>query len=466
MRFKILIGVPLLLAVLAAVLSLVNLGSLPLEDYDEAGYGLIFRSSFERNDFISLQYLGSPWFDKPPLLFLLMALSVKFFGFNEFALRLPSALLGIGTVILLYFLILRISQKNIWLAFFSGLFLILSPLFIATTRNLRTDVQVTFGIILALYFLILGYTKPRFLLGFWPGVAIAFMFKSVIGLLAIPVALIWSAVYKQWDWLKSKYFWLGSLIAAAIAAPWHIYMTVKFGGKFWQDYLGYHVFQRATENILASKITVGYYLWTLWHYSQPIILLAILSAAIIIWQKTQRDGKTELRLPIAAGLSALFLFAFFAFPKTKLITYFTPMYPMAALVFAFTLEFLIKRWQTIGRVLSILILSVSAYATVKEVFIKRSIFVTKYAVDERIIGQYLKEHHKGEEINIFDWEHHHTIRYYSEKSVKPLQFNTGRIPKPPFWLILPTVDLEENQFLKSMAMPYSGKNLTLIYFEE
>ncbi|MEK7609123.1 MAG: glycosyltransferase family 39 protein, partial [Patescibacteria group bacterium] len=211
----------ILLLVLASLFYLINLGERPLEDYDEATYASVLRNSFERGDFLSFEYFGNNWFEKPPLYFWLAAASAKVFGFNEFALRFPSALLGIVSALLAYLIVLTLTQDRP-AGLFAGLILTLIPFFTAATRNTRMDAPVTACILAALYFYLVGAGKSKYLAGMGISIGFGILLKSIIGLLAVPIILIWSAATRQWRWLKNKFFWLGNLLGILIAAPWHI----------------------------------------------------------------------------------------------------------------------------------------------------------------------------------------------------------------------------------------------------
>jgi len=69
-----------------------HLGNLPLFDPDEGVYCEVTREMLANNDFTSIMVNGLPFFHKPPLFYWAQAVSVKFFGLTEFALRLPSAI--------------------------------------------------------------------------------------------------------------------------------------------------------------------------------------------------------------------------------------------------------------------------------------------------------------------------------------------------------------------------------------
>ncbi len=422
----------IILLAIASIFYLINLGQRPLEDYDEATYASVLRSSFERGDFLSFEYFGHNWFEKPPLYFWLAAASVKIFGFNEFVLRFPSAISGILSALIVYLILYHLTDDRL-AACFGGTALILTPFFTAATRNMRLDTPVTACILAALYFYLIGFKKEKYLLGISLSIGLGILFKSIIGLLAVPIILIWSAVTKNWRWLKNKFFWLGNLLGVLIAAPWHVYESVKFGRVFWQDYLGYHVFSRFNENILGSKITVGYYLHSLWKLAQPIIPLAIicLIVALVFSRKQYRNKLNDLPQHLIASLiTALFIFALFSFSQTQLITYYTPLYPFVALAGGlayFGIKKLTHRRHGLIHLMATIIIAVFGYSGLSEFFYPQ-IYVTRAAPDEKAIGLYLAEYSKDEEINIFNWNHHNTIRYYSHRLTDSLQFNTGRAP--------------------------------------
>src|SRR5690242_12398454 len=73
-----------------------------LASWDEAWYGSIAREIVRTGDFIKMMWNGQPYFDHPPMGFWLMSISYKIFGINEFSTRFPSAVLGLGAVVLIY----------------------------------------------------------------------------------------------------------------------------------------------------------------------------------------------------------------------------------------------------------------------------------------------------------------------------------------------------------------------------
>ena len=80
----------LLAIVIAAVMFVFPLFvPFPLLDPDEGLHASIAQEMVERGDWITPRFLGQPFFDKPILYFWIQAVSLRLFGSNEAAVRLP-----------------------------------------------------------------------------------------------------------------------------------------------------------------------------------------------------------------------------------------------------------------------------------------------------------------------------------------------------------------------------------------
>ena len=75
---------------------------LPLLDWDEANFGEIAREMVITGNYLEPQVAFEPFYEKPPLFFWLQSISMHFFGINEFSARLPVALFGALTLLLIY----------------------------------------------------------------------------------------------------------------------------------------------------------------------------------------------------------------------------------------------------------------------------------------------------------------------------------------------------------------------------
>ena len=165
----------LLLATLicAAFLRFYQLGQNPPSlTWDEAAWGynaysigIDGRDEFGR--FLPLDYLESFGDFKPPAYAYLDVIPVKIFGLNEFAVRFPSAFLGVLTVLLTYFLTKRIfwqsERKNLY-GLTSAFILAISPWHIMLSRAAFEANVATFFIVLGVLLFLWAVQKNMWIL--------------------------------------------------------------------------------------------------------------------------------------------------------------------------------------------------------------------------------------------------------------------------------------------------------------
>ncbi|WP_333460317.1 glycosyltransferase family 39 protein [Microcoleus sp. F10-B2] len=84
------------LCAIASVAFLWNLGNIGLVDETEPLFAEAARQMTVTGDWITPYFNGETRFDKPPLIYWLMAVAYRTLGVNEWAVRLPSALCAIG----------------------------------------------------------------------------------------------------------------------------------------------------------------------------------------------------------------------------------------------------------------------------------------------------------------------------------------------------------------------------------
>jgi len=87
---------------------------------------------------------------------------VKFLGLNELAVRLPSAIFGILTVVIVYLLVLRLFGFQL-LALLSAFFAAISPYLIFFSRGAWQANLATFFITLGFYFFVVGLENSKYL---------------------------------------------------------------------------------------------------------------------------------------------------------------------------------------------------------------------------------------------------------------------------------------------------------------
>lgn len=163
-RQKILI---ILVLILALVLRVFEIDKFPAGfNADEAAigynaYSIIKTAKDEYGEFLPLAFKSFGDY-KPGLYFYFVIPAVAIFGLNEFAVRLPSALLGTGLVLVVFFLAGQFF-KDRKISFFAAFFLAINPWAINFSRGGWETNAATFFIALGVLFLIKGLGKINYL---------------------------------------------------------------------------------------------------------------------------------------------------------------------------------------------------------------------------------------------------------------------------------------------------------------
>lgn len=127
----------ILIMVLSAILNFANIS---IEGTSNGYYAATVKSmtiSFKNFFFASFDPSGFITVDKPPLGFMIQAISAKIFGFSGWSILLPEALAGVISVYLVYYLVKRSFGRGAGLI--SAICLAVTPVFVATSRNNTID---------------------------------------------------------------------------------------------------------------------------------------------------------------------------------------------------------------------------------------------------------------------------------------------------------------------------------------
>ena len=115
-----------------------QINSIPSSLYwDEASigynaYSVLTTGKDEWGDLFPLHFRAFGEF-KLPVYIYSVVLSESIFGLNEFSVRLPAVIYSFGTILLIYFLTLRICKSK-FIAILSAFFMAISPWFFPTKR--------------------------------------------------------------------------------------------------------------------------------------------------------------------------------------------------------------------------------------------------------------------------------------------------------------------------------------------
>ncbi len=142
------------IGLVTGVVFFVQLGTPALWDEDEPLYASIALDMYQRGDLIVPRYNGQLFAEKPPLAYWLMMLGYTLWGVNEWAVRAPSALFGVGTGWVVYFLGRRLFNPAV--GFWAALATTTSIIFTVSARAATTDSVLVFFTTLGIYSFVAG----------------------------------------------------------------------------------------------------------------------------------------------------------------------------------------------------------------------------------------------------------------------------------------------------------------------
>ena len=330
----------LALVVLAGLLLFLDLGGLGLTDRDEGSNAEAAREMLETGNWVSPTLNYEPRFAKPAFVYWITSGSYLLFGVNEFAARLPSALFGIGLILLQYRFLTRVVGAT--LALLGSLILLLNMEVIAIHRMVLTDPALAFFTTLSGYCFWLGMEQDGknrwYLWGFYTAMACAMLAKGPVGIL-IPLlsVLAYVTITQQWKRFgKIGFPVLGPLLVLLISAPWYVAMIAIHGneyltaaqanttGRFGNPMEGHG----GTLIFYIPVLFLGFFPWS-------GFLPVSLHQALKNW-KQYRSGERvpthEEGLALFAALWVISLFIFFSLSATRLPHYILPLFPPAAIL--------------------------------------------------------------------------------------------------------------------------------------
>ena len=101
------------LCLLAWLAFFCNLGNIGLIDETEPLFAEAARQMVETGDWITPYFNGETRFDKPPLIYWLMAIAYHIFGINEWSVRLPSAISGTSLVCFGFYVLYKYGNYHL-----------------------------------------------------------------------------------------------------------------------------------------------------------------------------------------------------------------------------------------------------------------------------------------------------------------------------------------------------------------
>lgn len=461
----------------AVILIFNDLSTPGLVSFDDCYYAQKGWEMLNGTDRITPHYDGREDFINPPLFFWMIAASFALFGKTAFAVKLFTALCGLGTIIVVYETgrIIRDRALGWWSAFF----LSTSYIFLKSSRRAMMDVPFLFFAALALFFFVkasslifklhpdtaesgLRKTTAKkakntidssinrriwtylILFGFFTGLAA--LIKTVIAVFVIGIPFVFAHIYRK-KYLKHILPMICSVLAAAVTAGWwFVYELVKYGNKFLDGFYNkmlsnhIHGVEKMESGILGYFYEFGRHFW-LW---LPLTLWAFY---IIVRKKTWKKDKFLQLMLMEALLPVLVL----SFTGNKTIRYvmftFAPLVILTAIVF--TTEFTREKLHKFGVIAVLFLTILSTYLVARPVDLKKinnadyiQLAESIKSGDVPVHGEYFY-HYKGE-----FWINSNPLFYYCGIRLKGIIQNSEELDNllssgEPFYLLVKKEDRGE-----------------------
>lgn len=337
-----------------------NLGSTGLVDETEPMFAEAARQMTVTGDWITPFFDGKTRFDKPILIYWLMAIAYKILGVNSWAVRFPSAISAMGLVSLGFYTLRSFGvsaparfpsqpssgnlARRCWLcAGLGSALMALHPQTIVWARTGVSDMLLTACMGGALLSFFLGYAQPTkpivqrcWYLAFYVLVALAILAKGPVGIV-LPGLIISGFLLYTGNvnpvWQEMRPLW-GALLMLLITVPWYALVIQANGWAYIDSFFGHHNFARFTTVLEHNSKPWYFYLLVVllgfapWSVYLPVALARLKFWRRNMWRSTQRSDHL--------GLFALFWFlgvlGFFTVARTKLPSYVLPLMPAAAIL--------------------------------------------------------------------------------------------------------------------------------------
>ena len=220
---------------------------LDVMEVDAAQYAEMSWEMFTTKSYLQIFCLGTPYLDKPPLLFWLNSLSFSDFGISNFSYKFPSFLFAVLGVYSTYRFTKIFYTENI--ARYATVMLATSQAMFLITNDVRTDTLLMGAVIFSIWqwteFFQTSKTK-NLLLGS-AGVALALLAKGPIGLMVVGAAILPHLILKKEGKKISDWrILVGVVVIGIFLLPMCIGLYQQWGMKGLKFYFWTQSFGRIT----------------------------------------------------------------------------------------------------------------------------------------------------------------------------------------------------------------------------
>jgi len=336
------------LLITSFALPLIRLGKPELGSPHEARVVATGTNMAESGDWIVPYFNGALRLQKPPLPYWTIAILVKIFGpLDEFFFRLPSALMGVGGIILT--LMIGRVMFGWHIGLLAALFQALTTKYIIESRLARVDMYLTFWVVVSLLLLVLIFFGKKRRDWLWPilwaAIAMGFLAKWLaVFMFVMPLMLYGLWAYPQ---RRPRLGWhlLGISIFLLLAFSWVLALVGSLGWETVQAGWAREVSDNITSPVHRANHGYLYYIPQLFVLSFPWAALIPAALTVPFWAQArqQRDKLLGLLLSVIVALVLLSLIS------KKKADYLLPALPFVAILAAKAWEIYVGEIAISGR---------------------------------------------------------------------------------------------------------------------
>lgn len=312
----------------------------PLVDPDEGLHASIAQEMVERGDWITPRFLGEPFLDKPILFSWTQALSLRVFGMNEAASRLPGMLFGMLGTVTTGMVGWRLFGRTAGAAAIVIYASMVIPL--SLTQVACHDVALVPWVNLAILLFweadravtVKGQWGLTLAIGLLLGLAC--LTKGLVGVALVGVAYGTYLLATRRLTLAACLRGAAALaVAGLVASSWYVAMEVRNPGYLHYYFVDRHLLGYASDSQRHGNKPIWYYLPILLGGGLPWI--TYLPAGLRQWwaSRAQRSSggadNGAMALVLCWLLGGLL---FLSLASSKLITYVWPLFPALAILMA------------------------------------------------------------------------------------------------------------------------------------
>jgi 4-amino-4-deoxy-L-arabinose transferase-like glycosyltransferase len=306
----------LLLAATLALAFFANLGNAPLFDRDEGAFTEATREMLESGNYISTTLNGEPRYDKPILTYWVQAVGVGLLGWNEWGMRLHSALAAVLWVLVVWGFARRewdeatgwaagmITATTLWVMIIGR----------AATADALLNLFLTLTLVDLYRFWKENRRAPLYRVFLWSG--LGFLAKGPVAV-AVPLAAAFLLALARGQlprYFRAIFSPVGWLVFFGVAAPWYVAVYLRDGQAFIDGFFLRHNLNRFADTMHGH----GGALW----YFIPVILLVLLPHSSLFLRTLRRiRGASRSDLELFLWLWFAFVFVFFSVSSTQLPHY-------------------------------------------------------------------------------------------------------------------------------------------------